>query len=100
VDRGDPRNVGLLSITPLTQLLAREHFIEFSGFENSKLYARSFDGILQYERMASVIRNSKFYNIILKLFENSSGVVKSSNITEEKKNNCSSGIMTIHLKVH
>jgi len=69
----------------LTRLLAQEYFIEFSGRENSKLYARKFDGIVQCGTMASVAVNSKFYNIILKLFRNSSVVVKTSKITDEKK---------------
>ena len=54
-------------------------------YKKSKLYVRNFDEIVQYGTVASVAGNSKFYNMILKLFKNSSVVVKSSNITDEKK---------------
>jgi hypothetical protein len=68
----------------LMRLLSRESVIEFRGSEIFKLYARNFDVIVQYGTTASAAGNSKFYNTIVKLLKNSSVVVKSSNITEQK----------------
>jgi len=78
-------NSGFKGLIQLARLLAREHFILLSGCENSKLYARNFDGIVQYGTTASAVGNSKLYTISLKLFKNNSVVIKSSGITDEKK---------------
>ena len=47
--------------------------------------ARNVDVIVQYGTRASVSWNSKFYNIILKLFKNSSVVVKQVTLWRRKK---------------